>query len=999
MPTLRASHRLVACTIAMASLSATAQTSDPASRFEASASDGEFTPAVDLRQRRLTVMLKMAGDPVAVVQARSATALTPEARASIKSDLRAQQDAIRGSIEAHGAVVLGQYQDAINGIKVETSAAKLSALSTLLNVVSVKPVARHQLDNSVSVPYIGAPAVWAGVPGLHGEAIKVAIIDTGIDYTHSNFAGPGTAAAYIAAHAAETLPADPRLFGPAAPKIKGGTDLAGDLYDASSSDPSRRIPHSDPNPLDCNGHGSHVAGTAAGFGVTGTGATYRGPYTTGLSGLRIGPGVAPLADLYAVRVFGCEGSTDLVVDALDWSVANGMQVVNMSLGSSFGSEDDASAEAAQNAADAGVVVVASAGNSGPAPYITGSPATGTHAISVAAVDSTSSFPGAKVTLSSGVALTALNANNATLPTASLPIYVLRDATGAISLGCVEGEYVDAKIAGRLVVTKRGDCARIDRAIFGNKHGAAAVAMINNDVGLPPFEDQIAGVSIPFLGFQSADGARLAAAASASLQAAAIANPGFQQFASFSSGGPRLDGYLKPDISAPGVAISSTDNGSGSGAVRFSGTSMAAPHVTGVAALALQAHPDWESKDVRLAIVNTADPSQVARYTARIGGAGLVQPYPATRTSVTASSDDEPAINFGRAQLSEDFTDAREVQLRNLGRASATFDVSVVNSGGSPRTVAASRARITVPAGGRASVVVSLTVPVATAGNSDLFRDVRGYVAFSPATADTNGGAGLTVPFYFLPRARAALRAKLSSALGASTPNSTASLSNAEGRVPATADFYAWGLSDVRKHLGPIDLRAVGVQSFPYKGSRLLVFAVNTYRAWASASLYDFEIDVDTTGAGPNYAVLAIDYGYITSGRFDGRMAAVVFNLVTGRARVAFLADAPADGSTLLIPVYAAHIGLSAANPRFTYTAASEELYGTLTDAMAGSAKFNAWSSSISQGMFAEIAAGGAASIPVSIDPAEWAQTPALGLMVVTPDNFSGAAQAHLLPAR
>jgi hypothetical protein len=427
--------------------------------------------------------------------------------------------------------------------------------------------------------------------------------------------------------------------------------------------------------------------------------------------------------------------------------------------------------------------------------------------------------------------------------------------------------------------------------------------------------------------------------------------------------------------------------------------MAAPHVAGVAALAVQAHPDWESNDVRLAIVNTADPSQVAGYTARIGGAGLVQPYSATRTAVIASSDDEPAVNFGRAQLSEDFTDAREVQLRNRGRAPATFDVSVVNSGGSPRTVAASPARVTVPAGGQATVLLSLTVPVATAGNSDAFRDVRGYVAFSPATADTNGGAGLTVPFYFLPRARAALRASLSSALGASTPKSTASLSNAEGQVPATADFYAWGLSDVRKHLGPIDLRAVGVQSFPYRGSRLLVFAVNTYRAWASPSLYDFEVDVDTTGAGPNYAVLAIDYGYITSGRFDGRMAAVVFNLVTGRARVAFLADAPQDGSTLLIPVYAPHIGLSAASPRFTYTAASEELFGTRSDTMAGSAKFNAWSSSISQGMFADVAAGGAASVPVSIDPTEWAQTPALGLMVVTPDNFSGAAQAHLLPAR
>jgi subtilisin family serine protease len=126
---------------------------------------------------------------------------------------------------------------------------------------SVKPVLTYKLENTTSVPFIGTPPVWAGPPGFHGEHIKIAILDTGIDFTHANFGGPGTVAAFQAAAAASTSPADPALFGPNAPKVKGGTDLVGDNYDAASSGPAKYTPQPGPNPLDCGGHGSHVAGT------------------------------------------------------------------------------------------------------------------------------------------------------------------------------------------------------------------------------------------------------------------------------------------------------------------------------------------------------------------------------------------------------------------------------------------------------------------------------------------------------------------------------------------------------------------------------------------------------------------------------------------------------------------------------------------------------------------------------------------------------------------
>src|SRR5262249_41182870 len=154
---------------------------------------------------------------------------------------------------------VGQYQVSYNGIKVRIARDKAKTLASLPGVIAVRPVQRMRPDNVQSVALIGTAAVWETL-GMRGEGIKVAIIDTGIDYTHANFGGSGNAADYAAAHAAEALPADPAWFGPNSPRVKGGIDLVGDDYDAEE----QPIPHPDPNPLDCNGHGSHVAGTLAG---------------------------------------------------------------------------------------------------------------------------------------------------------------------------------------------------------------------------------------------------------------------------------------------------------------------------------------------------------------------------------------------------------------------------------------------------------------------------------------------------------------------------------------------------------------------------------------------------------------------------------------------------------------------------------------------------------------------------------------------------------------
>src|SRR6266480_1318749 len=194
----------------------------PAQRFEL-APDDQPLRGVSLGTQPVTVFLKMAGDPVAVVRSRApGKQISEPERRSTADSLRREQDAITPAIEAMGGTVVTKLQHAINGIKVRATRDQLASMATLPGVVGIKPVLIYKPVNAVSVPSIGTPAVWGGSPAFHGEHIKLAILDTGADYTHANFGGPGTVAAFDDAFANSTKPANPALFGPNAPKVKGG---------------------------------------------------------------------------------------------------------------------------------------------------------------------------------------------------------------------------------------------------------------------------------------------------------------------------------------------------------------------------------------------------------------------------------------------------------------------------------------------------------------------------------------------------------------------------------------------------------------------------------------------------------------------------------------------------------------------------------------------------------------------------------------------------------
>jgi len=445
-----------------------------------------------------------------------------------------------------------------------------------------------------------------------------------------------------------------------------------------------------------------------------------------------------------------------------------------------------------------------------------------------------------------------------------------------------------------------------------------------------------------------------------------------------------------------------------------GTSQASPHVAGVAALVRQAHPTWKKvEDLRAAIVNTANASKIAGFSIRMGGAGLVQPLPATQTSVVAlGTRHRPSLNFGFEDLNHDFSKDQDIELRNFGATDATFTVGTAMAQGPAHSVDVP-ASVTVKAGQEVHVTATLNVALSALDSSTDFEDVAGFVTFTPA-AGSNAGVSLAVPYYLVPRADSKVDAKLEPGKlknGAGTLTVTN-----KGPAFGTADVYAWGLSDKNEHgkdgKNPADIRAAGVESFPNPSAaaptrKLIVFAINGWDAWSTASTqeYDVLVDVNNDGKG-NYIVLGVDSGAFETGTSNGILATYVYDLRTKTAtRSAFGSAQPMNSSTVELPVRSTQLCaagspcLSDANPRFKYTLVVFDRLSDFADETDTWAGYNPWTPAITQGGFEELDPAASASEAVAVNPAEWALTPALGLMVVSLENKAGDDEASLVDVK
>ncbi|HQY95266.1 S8 family serine peptidase, partial [Caldilinea sp.] len=250
------------------------------------------------------------------VAAASAAAATQQYIA----DLDQVQQGMLPSLARVGAPVLYRTQRVYNGIAVLATPAQADALAALPGVKTLHRMVSKTPDTASSVPFLGAPALWQGfdrIPAVRGEGMRIAVIDTGVDYLHVDFGGPGVGYAQNDRTRSGDVPGFPSA------KVVDGYDFVGDAYNADPRSATYNpIPAPDPDPMDCYGHGTHVAGIAAGYGVTQAQQPYSGPWdaTTDFGNFRIGPGVAPLAQIVALKVFGCSGASDVVDLALEWAV-------------------------------------------------------------------------------------------------------------------------------------------------------------------------------------------------------------------------------------------------------------------------------------------------------------------------------------------------------------------------------------------------------------------------------------------------------------------------------------------------------------------------------------------------------------------------------------------------------------------------------------------------------------------------------------------------------
>ncbi len=627
--------------------------------------------------------------------------------------VKVSQDKFISDARAEGlpAQVSRNYTSLFNGFAVEASPEMAATYATIPGVKAVYPVVPVAIPESQAVsPELYSALAMTGADvvqsqlGFTGQGIKVGIIDTGIDYDHPDFGGSGT---------------DGTTPWPTT-RVAYGYDFVGDDYNADSTSPDfDPVPKPDAQPDDCNGHGTHVAGIVGAGGLL--------------------TGVAPGATLGAYRIFGCDGASDtaVVLAAMEKAEADGMDVVNMSLGAAYESWGSyPTSTAADRLVRNGVVVVASAGNNGS--FFTqsvGSPSAASTAISVASYDNT------KVRLeemlvrdgADEVSVGFSQASGAPAPTAALDGTQIMHTTDPI--GCT-AETAD--LTGKVAITQRGTCPFAEKAVYAQNAGAKALIIYNNATGfIAPSVSGATPITIPVVGIRQSDGELIKQSLTDDADIPTVAftgnlttlpNPTAGLISGFSSWGLAADLTLKPDLGAPGGDIYSTYPLEEDGYATLSGTSMAAPHVAGAVALMLQANPGLTPARVLSNLQNTAEPSLYSKNPA-LGvldgahhqGAGLIQ---VDKAILGTSSVSPGKISTGE---SADGPHTETLTLVNNGIDEVTWNLGVedaVSTHVDPAdptatqsdvkftfgaaTVQFSAASVTIPAGGTTTVDVTIS---------------------------------------------------------------------------------------------------------------------------------------------------------------------------------------------------------------------------------------------------------------------------------------------------
>ncbi len=665
--------------------------------------DASLLSATGTRQ----VVVRLAAPSVAEVAADGGGVA---AQRTARVAVTAQQDRFVATTDGS---VMARTEVAANAVVLEVDAAELTALAADPNVVSIRPVIDYRLALSDTVPYIGA-AQLHDEEGVIGEGVTVAVLDSGIDYTHEAFGGYSNYDNQYGADTTDPENKDMPNWANIADEtnIIGGFDFVGEAWpdDSESGGPLRP----DPDPIDCGGktigpapdaplcdggHGTHVADIIGGI-----------------------DGVAPGVEMYAVKVCSavanaCSGvalllGMDFALDPNgDGSTDDHVDIVNMSLGALYGQwVDDDLSFAVENASAVGVLTVAASGNALDKPYVTDAPAAAPSALSVAQTAMPSEvLPLLAVTSPSGLGpYPAVHQPwSQSLADSGLVSGDLQygDGAGGALNGCDVGAdpndgtrpFPAGSLSGLVVLVNRGACD-FSLKIANIAFGGAVAGVIGTVDEEPPFAGALGACpddlcsSIPGFMVSLATANELRGALSGGTVTVEVdpssGLPLVGTMANTSSRGPTmLTNAIKPEIGAPGASVSA-EAGTDDGTTPFSGTSGATPMVTGSAALLLSEFPDRSPAEIKSLLMNYAETeiyndapgapinAPLAPIT-RIG-AGEVRVDDSFFGADLAAWDTElqsGALSFGFVDATDDVALTREVTVHNYGGSGETLDIT------------------------------------------------------------------------------------------------------------------------------------------------------------------------------------------------------------------------------------------------------------------------------------------------------------------------------------
>jgi minor extracellular serine protease Vpr len=904
-----------------------------------------LSPGLFLEQGPQKVIIRLTADSGAGAYAKGLDTSTA------KRNAVNQQNAFINTVRSldPNARLVARVQMVLNAVFIEVDASVLPQLALDPRVVRIAPVGIYEMDLDETVPYIGASAVQD--VGFDGSGIKVAVLDSGIDYTHAALGGSGDPEDY-----AQNDPTiiEPGTFPTA--KVVGGYDFVGSVWPTGPLLP-------DPDPIDdgpSGGHGTHVAHIIGGIG-----------------------GVAPGVDLYAVKVCSsvstsCSGVA--LIQGMDFALdPNGdgrlndrVDIINMSLGATYGQpfDDDLSA-AVDNATKVGVLTVASAGNSSDKPYANGTPSSADSALSVAQT----SVPSAFLVFMQIIAPESIAGNfPAVFQPWSAPLTSVieapvqyGDGAGGNLLGCAP--FAEGSLAGKIVLVDRGACNfTLKIKNIGDADGLVGI------IGLvapgDPFEGGDGGerpIDIPGYMVSQAVSNRLKSGLPDTVVRfdPDVGLPLAGTMVGSSSRGPQHESttYIKPEIGAPGASVSAIA-GTGTGEGPFGGTSGAAPMVSGSAALLLDAYggtralpigtiPDQaiglglNPIEVKALLMNNGetyiinDPltGALAPIT-RIGG-GEVRVDRALAAPVAAWDNNVPsgALSFGFVDVADDtITISKTVRIRNLDNKRHVYTVTPTfrfadDVANGAVTLSAPSTVVVKPGLGRDTLFnVTISIDGSKLRGNSMNSGSQGA---NPAALTLNEYDGYLIlddgvhpihlAWHVLPRKAAKVVPDTTTLIPGSFPQ-VIGLSNT-GVGTAQNDAYALLAISPElpkggrgQEMPTPDIRAVGINTFPVPAgfcsanpSFLWTFAINTWERQEHLLPVSHQVWLDTNQDGiDDYVVLNRDASGLGT-LSDGRQLAWALNLATGSASAFFFAEHSMNtGNTVLI-ICGEQIGFNAEN--------------------------------------------------------------------------------------